>query len=198
MDSTPTTPPEKRAANNESGFTLIELLVSTFIGTIILSAVLTVFVMMGKIQINAGFYADMARDAQRALERFSEDARCASKVVTVVASPIIDITLTVPQATGSGSDSIRYYYDVSSKRFLRFGPDPVTGVANTTTILAENVQSCTFNRWKIASLGPATTDVETDLLQIQVLMAKQRSTSVGTSDLVVSASYLLRNHKTGT
>jgi prepilin-type N-terminal cleavage/methylation domain-containing protein len=198
LTTAPKYPFRSRRSRRDGGFTMIELLVAAFISAIILSAVLTVFLMIGKIQTNAGYYIDMERDAQRALERFSEDARMATKVTTVAAATIIDITLTVPHTSDSGTDSVRYYYDSTNKAFIRIGPDPVTGVANTTTTLATNVQSCSFKPWKLASIGPATNDLETDLLQIQLLMKKQRATAVGTTDLVVSASYLLRNHKTNT
>jgi prepilin-type N-terminal cleavage/methylation domain-containing protein len=185
-----------RRWNSIDGFTLVELLVSTFIGAIILTAVITVFLMIGKTQTNAGQYVEMQRDAQRALERFGEDTRMASKVITGVvgSGTITDITLIVPQTIGAGTDSVRYYF--TGNTFRRIGPDPVTGAANTTTILATNVQNGQFKRWKLASIGPANVDLETDLLQVQVLMKQQRATAVSTTDLVVSASYLLRNHKT--
>jgi prepilin-type N-terminal cleavage/methylation domain-containing protein len=187
----------RSAPADQRGFTLVELLVSTFLGAIILAAVLTVFVMIAKTQNNVGQYVDMERDAQRALERFSQDARMASLLSTGIVgstTPITDITLTIPQTNGAGVDTVRYYF--SGNRLIRYGRDPVTNAANTTTVLATDVQSGQFKRWKLASIGPADVDPETDLLQIQILMKKQRSTAVSTSDLVVSASYLLRNHKT--
>lgn len=173
------------------------------LGAFILVAVLTVFLMIGKIQANALSYTEMQRDAQRALERFGEDTRMASKVTTTPASytsttTFTSVILTVPHSYDAGTDSVTYSYDSANKRLTRNGPDPITGVANTTTILARNVQACVFKTWKLASLGGATSNFETDLLQVQVTMTKSRNTTVTTSDLVVSASYLLRNHKTGT
>jgi hypothetical protein len=173
------------------------------IGAFTLTAVLTVFVMIGKIQTNALNYAEMERDAQRSLERFGQDTRMASKVTTSPTSytsttTFTNITLTIPHPYDAGTDSVQYQYDSTNKQLKRIGPDPVTGAANTTVILARNVQDCKFKTWKLASLGGAISNFETDLLQVQVTMTKSRNTTVTTSDLVVSASYLLRNHKYGT
>jgi len=183
------------------GFTIVELLVAAFISAVVMAGVLAVFVMVGKIQVNGANYGDMQKDAQLALQRFSEDVRMANKITVPIAAPwttltvITDVTLTVPHTSDANSDPVRYYYDSAAKTLVRFGPDPITGAANTTTILASNVQSCRFLPWKLGSTGPASSTSETDLLQIQLLIRKQSITATATSDLVVSASYLLRNHK---
>lgn len=141
----------------------------------------------------------MEAEARQGLERFGQDVRGASYLTTT--SPVRwpnEVKLTIPKVSGNGVDTVYYYYNVSAKTLSRIGPDPHTGAPNTTTILIRNLENCEFMRWQIGTSGPASNDMGTDQLQIRLTIKKQSVTAVAASNLVVSARYVLRNHKANT
>lgn len=170
-------------------------MVATTLSGLVMAAVLSSFLMLGRSEANAAHYVTMEGDARKALERFGEDVRMSKYMSTVSAS---QVKLTIPHASDNGQDDVYYTYDSSAKTFSRRGPDPVTNVANTTTILINDVERCEFKRWMLGSTGPAASDSSTDQLQIRLSVRKSSVTAVAATNLVVSARYVLRNHKTGT
>jgi len=172
-------------------------MVAATLSSFVLLAILSSFLFIGRTGVNAYNYVGMEHDARLGLERFSEDVRMASNVTWGSAT---SVTLTIPQATGSGTDTVVYSYDSTStsltyKCFLRQGPDPITGTSRTAPLI-RGVQSFEFDRWMLGSTGRATNDLETKQLQIRLTIStiSNVSTSVVTAtNLVVSARYILRN-----
>jgi hypothetical protein len=157
-------------------------------------AILTTFLFMGRSGANASNYITMEQEARRGLERFSEDVRMASGIVWTNNTLV---TLTIPHAADSGTDSVVYYYDTTTGSstyhcFLRRGPDPTTGISTTATLI-RNVQSFEFARWMIGSTGQALNDFGTKQLQIRLTIRTQSQTVVAATNLVISARYILRN-----
>jgi Tfp pilus assembly protein PilW len=182
----------RRAAS--AGFTLAEMMIGATLGSFVLLAILSSFLFMGRSGANAYNYVGMEQEARRGLERFSEDVRMASGVTWTSNTRV---TLTIPQATGSGTDSVIYYYDSTSgsstyQCFLRQGPDPITGVSTTATLI-HNVQTFEFDRWMLGATGQATNDLGTKQLQIRLTVRKASVTAVAATNLVISARYILRN-----
>jgi len=174
-------------------------MIASTIGAFVMIGVITSFIMMGKSQVNAYNYAGMEAEARRGLERFGEDVRMASYLTTV--SPVRwpnEIKLTIPNAGDSGTTTVYYYYDTIQKTLSRVGPDPVTGAANTTTLLISNLVNCEFKRWQLGNNGLSSNDVGTDQLQLRLTIQKTAVTAVSANNLVVSARYVLRNHKGNT
>ncbi len=192
-----TTAPDRNISpmtvRSERAFTLGEILVATTLSAVIMAAVLSSFLMMGRSGANAGNYVAMEQQVRQALERFGQDVRMAKYFTRVSAT---QIKLTIPQASDSGTDIVYYTYDSTAKTFTRLGPDPITNVANTTTLLIKEVQSCEFKRWMLGSTGPANSDAATDQVQIRLTVRKTALTAVATTNLVVSARFVLRNHRT--
>jgi prepilin-type N-terminal cleavage/methylation domain-containing protein len=191
----PSIPLNRRGGKSCAGFTLSELLMATTLSGLIMAGVLGSFLMIGRSGANAANYVEMERDARKGLERFGEDVRMAQYFATISAT---QIRLTVPHHNDNGSDQVFYTYDVAAKTLSRRGPDLVTGVANTTTVLIRNVERCEFKRWMLGCTGPATGDASTDQVQIRVSVRKSSVTAVAATNLVVSARYVLRNHRTNT
>jgi hypothetical protein len=148
--------------------------------------------MMGRSGANAANYVAMENQSRGGLERFGQDVRMAKFLTTITAN---QIKLTIPHVADNGTDLVYYTYDAAAKTFSRLGPDPITGAANTTTKLIDNVTSCEFKRWLLGSTGPATSDASTDQIQIRLTVQRKSITVVAATNLVVSARYILRNHK---
>jgi len=185
--------------SRKAGFTLAEVLIASTIGAFIMIGVISSFIMMGKSQVNAYNYVGMEAQARRGLERFGEDVRMASYLTTT--SPVRwpnEIQLTLPNAGDSSTTTVNYYYDSTAQTLSRTGPDPVTGAANTTTVLITNLLNCEFKRWQLGTSGPASNDAGTDQLQLRLTIQNTAVTAVTANNLVVSARYVLRNHKSGT
>ncbi|MDD3178734.1 MAG: prepilin-type N-terminal cleavage/methylation domain-containing protein [Opitutaceae bacterium] len=178
----------------QGGFTLVEVMISAGISTMVLAAILSSFLMMGRSEANLTNYSTMEQEARRGLERFSQDARMASAIVWTDSTRV---TLTVPHMSDSGTDTVVYYWEGNTTSpnyqcFLRSGPDPITNVSGTTALI-RNVESFQFNRWMIGSTGEATNDVSTKQLQIHLTIRRTSTTVVAATNLVISARYILRN-----
>lgn len=178
---------------SRTGFTLTEVLIAVSLGAIIMLAVLTAFLMIGRSTAAAVNYIEMEKQARQGMERFGQDVRMAQYLTTVSAN---QVTLTIPSA--NGTDDIDYIYDSSAKTFTRNGRDPVTYVANTSTTLIKNVQNCEFRRWMLGSTGPANSDASADQLQIRLTISQKSVTVATNTNLVVSARFVMRNHRANT
>jgi Tfp pilus assembly protein PilW len=160
----------------------------------VMLAILTSFLMMGRSEANAYNYVGMEEEARKGLERFGEDVRMSGGITWTDSTRV---TLQVKHASDNSYDSVVYYWDNNSGNstyqcLLRSGPDPVTGVSVTTTLI-HNVQSFEFDRWMIGTSGSATNDAGTKQLQIRLTIKKQNVTTVAATNLVVSARFVLRN-----
>jgi Tfp pilus assembly protein PilW len=179
------------------GFTLSEMMIGATLGSMVLVAILSSFLFMGRTGANAYNYVGMEQEARRGLERFSEDVRMASGVTWTSNTRV---TLRIPQASGSGTDSVIYYYQAITDQsnvaypgsFMRDGPDPVTGISVSTTLI-KNVQTFEFDRWMLGATGQATNDLGTKQLQIRLTVSKTSKTVVAATNLVISARYIMRN-----
>ena len=118
MDFTTTTTPWP-ARKTDRAFTLVEVMISATLGSIILAAVLTMFLFLGRSGANIANYADMEAQASTGLEYFAQDARQASNMTWNSASSI-DLTV--------NGTTIRYTYTAGSGEFSR-------RVGVTTTVL---------------------------------------------------------------
>lgn len=177
-----------------AGFTLVEVLTATVLGGLLMAAVLSSFAFVARGSVNAGHYATMEQQARGALEQFGRDVRMARYLTTVSAR---EVRLTVPQVGSNADDTISYVYDATARTLSRVGPDPVTR-AMSTRVLARDVATCDFRRWLIGSAGPASSDAATDQLQIRLTLSKQARTAATTTNVVVSARFVLRNHRSNT
>ena len=94
----------------QSGFTLVEVMISASLGSVILIAVISMFLFIGRSGANLANYSEMEAQARNGLEYFAQDTRQASDMAWNSAS---SITLTVNGA------SIVYTYDSSTSQFSR-------------------------------------------------------------------------------
>lgn len=173
---------------------MVELLVSATISSFVMAALLGSLLFMGKSGVNASNYVTMEKEARRGLEIFGADVRMAQDIAWTSAT---DVTLMVSHATGSGSDPVRYHWDGNSnsatyQQLLRTGPNPTTGV-NGTQSLISHVASLEFSRWMLGSTGAATNNLGTKQIQIRLTIRRKEVTAVATTNLIVSARYVMRN-----
>jgi Tfp pilus assembly protein PilW len=203
-----TTSSANRRAPARAGFTLVEIMICTGISSFVMLGLLTCFGMIARSGTSLYNYADMEEQARRGLERFSEDSRMASAIAWTDAT---NVALTIPHvAADAYTNTVTYWWDNTGGSatyhcFLRreVATDSAGATTGTTTTtLIRNVQTFQFDRWQAggATGVQATSDANTDQLQIHLTLRKQGSergtTStaiVAATNLVVSARYILRN-----
>ena len=202
ITSTYHTEPRRRPKARDprrAGFTLVELIAASGLSAIILTGLLSSFVLLGKNSYNAANYSMMEAESRRALELFTEEARMADNLTW---NNAYSVTLSVVTASGV-STSVTYAYDNgtngnTAKCFYR-----KTGTATSTDtplILVRNVTDFAFRRYKIVNGTDftATNDLETKQLQIALRTVRTGSTTVNATNAVLSARVVLRNKRVST
>lgn len=180
---------EDRAA---AGFTLVELMVASGIGSVILTGVLSVVLMMGRSGLSASNYADMEAQSRRAVDEFAQDVRMASGITWNSAA---SVTLTVPDNYAADGNKVTYAFDSSATgptagSFYR--QPGVAGSTGSRFVLARHVTALNFARFTRTN-AVAASELSTKRLQLTMNLRTSGQTTVDQNTLVVSASYVLRN-----
>jgi len=179
-------PVRKRAG----GFTLVEVMISASLATVILTAVLSMFLFLGRSSANIINYAEMESQARRGLEFFAQDTRQSSDLAWNSTS---SITLTV------GASTIDYVFNSGTGEFTRT-------MGGVTTVLLEGITTFTFSGYKITGATVDTSDLSTAAkrsaasgvtkqIQIYIEVARNSVTAVQATNTVLSARYILRNKR---
>ncbi|MBS0663534.1 MAG: prepilin-type N-terminal cleavage/methylation domain-containing protein [Verrucomicrobia bacterium] len=178
-----------RSERRARGFTLVEVMIAATLGTFVLAGVLSTFLMLGRSGANVANYSVMESQARRALEEFSQDLRMSSGITWNSAS---SITLTVPNNYTPTSGVVTYYYDSTAKTFNRRPKDSSTATGTTTFI--SNVTSFAYSRYDRIN-NAATLDTTTKRIQLNMTASTANVTRTvpGASNIIVSASFILRN-----
>lgn len=181
---TTTQPRRRKSAGLQQGFTLVEVMICASIGSFVLLGVLTMFLFLGRSSVNLGNYSDMEAQSRKALELFAEDTRQASSVTWASSESVtmsvngVDVTYTFASGTFSRTKT-----SLTTRL--------VTGITSFTFL------AYTINGTAITNFADATarTIANHTTKQIQIsLSAARNSRTVATStNIVLSARYVLRN-----
>ena len=106
------------------GFTLVEAMIATGISSIVMSGMMSSFVLLGKNSFNAASYSVMESESRRALESFTQDARMADNVTWNS-----DSSITLSIASPGGTYLVTYAYDRG------FGPSHLYGYGSTIGVV---------------------------------------------------------------
>jgi hypothetical protein len=166
---------------------LVELIVATSLGAMIMTGVLTVYLLIGRSGVNTGHYVDMENQARVSLERFAQDARQASSIAWTSTN---EINLLVDSAT------VTYGYDSSTKDFYRTA-------AGTRDVLLKGISSFTFIGYKLDGTEVDLTNLaqagaNTKQIQLSLKSERKSVTAAGVTNTVLSARYILRNKRNTT
>jgi prepilin-type N-terminal cleavage/methylation domain-containing protein len=178
-------------ARRARGFTLVEIMIGAVLGSMVLAAVLTTFLMLGRSGANASAYSVMESQSRRALEELSQDLRMASDVTW---NSSTSITLLVPDnytsADTTHNNRVTYAYDTATKEFYR-RPGTTTSTS-TRTNLIKNVSTFSYSRYDRVD-NPSTSNVTTKRIQLSMVVRTANVTVVGATNNILSASFILRN-----
>src|SRR4051812_26901447 len=106
------------------GFTLVEIMIGATLGSMILLAVLTTFMMLLRSGVAAQNYSEMEEQTRRGFEQLGIDARMASDMKSTDSTRTVgvttmrtSVTLTVPNNYVGTGNKVTYGYDSTNKLF---------------------------------------------------------------------------------
>jgi prepilin-type N-terminal cleavage/methylation domain-containing protein len=140
-------PPRYSRASHQAlrlskGFTLVELLIGMALALMVMTAMLSTYTYLGRSLARLVNQQTLETESRRALAYFAQDVRMASGISGTPSATRVD--LNVP--TGSGSNTITYYYNDSS------ADTPVTLNGNNVTMVANSLTRCVYDGTTVTSL----------------------------------------------
>jgi hypothetical protein len=189
-------PPDAGRRREVSGFTLTEVLIGVALGTLLMAGILSSFLFLARSGAALGGYNELEAHARRSIEDFAQDLRMASAVNWTSNS---SITLTIPDNYPTTGGQVTYAFDSgptgpTARAFYRKAG--TAGSTNSPTVLARDVQTFgyeAFDRLDNVLTSPGTTPNAIKRVQLKMLLRKQQVTTVAQTNVVVSASFILRN-----
>jgi len=164
-----------------AGFTLTEVMVALSVGTVIIAAVLTTYLMSLKGLNAVANYVEIHADGRMAIDWFSRDMRAASGVVSMPNSS--NITVSIP--TYPGTKTVQYH--MNSGKLLR--TETVTN--SVTSQLAANIYQLDFSLYD--RLGNFTTVLASAKgVQVRIRLRKYVMSQIQSEDFL-SARLDMRN-----
>jgi hypothetical protein len=169
------------------GISLVELMVAMTLSTLVLGGVMSTMLFISRSSIRVGNYFEMERQTTAGLEKLGRELRM-TKTLTTSGNPIDQISLVIPNATGSGTYTVVYAYNSTAHTLSRQS-------GGTTTVLVRDIVpgSLSFKRFDL-SQHDSLTDYDTNQLQITMTLRPSTSSLVAsTSKRVISSRFVLRN-----
>lgn len=170
-----------RARVSRRGLTLVELLIAMTLAAMLMSAVMSSFLFLSRGTIASTDYAEMDLEARTALEQFAREARMANGVSNFTAN---HVTLSVED--GTNVYTVDYTHVPADGAFYR-----AYGTAGER-VLIKGVERFALKRFTLLG-DPATNDLETKLLQLDLRAVRTGPAKAFASNNVISARYILRN-----
>jgi prepilin-type N-terminal cleavage/methylation domain-containing protein len=136
-------------SNRSNGFTLVELLIGATLSGLVLAAVLSSYIFLGKSFARLSNQQILESEARRTLATFAKDVQAATGLAAVSTAPTSPaanrVDLTVPTGT-STTHTITYYYNSSAA-------DAVVAVNGTNiTMGANTLTRCVYDGTTVTSL----------------------------------------------
>lgn len=183
-----TASPARDPRRPDRGFSLVEMLIGSTLAGVILTAVMSTFIFLGKSGASVGNYNDMESQSRRSLEEFAQDTRQGSAITWNSATSVTLIvnstnvtwayasgTLTRQVSTGQPRTMIT---GISSFEFVGFKlTDPTTPIDLSDLAAASRL---------------------TKQLQISLEVERRTRTVARSTNLVLSARFILRNKRVTT
>lgn len=179
-----TLPRRRKSSKQQRGFTLVEVMICASIGSFVLLGVLTMFLFLGRSSVSLGNYSDMEAQSRKALELFAEDTRQAKSVTWAskdsLTMSVNDVDVTYTYASGTFS---RVKNSVTTKL--------VTGITDFK-FLAYTINGTAISDFSTVDLL-TTANHTTKQIQISLSAARNSKTVATSTNIVLSARYVMRN-----
>ena len=191
-------------AKRRGGFTLVEVLVGATLGAMILSGVLSAYLMLAKSGMRTSNYSVMETQTRLAFEQLGIDSRMAQAFTSNFSGGVItSFTLTIPNTDLTASSAWTYVYDTSDPTNKKLVRVPGNSPSTTTgrRVLVSNITNLTFLRYSstaagVSTLIPATTVSDAGVKHIQISISVSRGGAGGlaaATQVIRSSAFTLRN-----
>jgi prepilin-type N-terminal cleavage/methylation domain-containing protein len=176
-----------RSFHSRHGFTLVELMLATSLSTILVCAIMSVFVLFARSSRRIDIDSAMERATSLGLEQFARDLRMAQSIVST-GTPISRVDVSLPNATGTGTSTVSYIYSAEARTFIRTS-------GGISTVVVREIQPGSFDlkRFDLAQ-NASLTDYDTNQIQLTMTLGGSQFPGVtSTSKRIVSSRFVLRN-----
>lgn len=182
--------------SSRRGFTLLELLVSSALASMLMVAILSTFIFLGRSLSRLASYQALENEARKGLGYLRQDFALARAVKSGTTPTGATVTLVLP--TGD----VTYTYDSAAKKLTRAAPG---GLNPSFTLLQSSQCDCTAFAFQYYTTGDAaptdqsapTTNVPYSIKQIEVGFTLESpgtmSSLLRTRYEVTSSRFLIRN-----
>lgn len=196
------TPRAEARARRRAAFTLAEVLVASAMSLLILGAVLSTFLVIGRTGYQAAAYTDMAGSLRVALDRFTRDVRLAQDLRWQDERRVI---LLLPAPGGTREVAYGYATVTMSPRasgvFYRETTPASGGAPVREELVCDIDPGFSFRRYRLAPAGaedaPAANDLETKLLEVTLRSVRHNVAGRAVSQAATSTRAVLRNKSSG-
>lgn len=169
------------------GFTLIEVMIAASLALVILAAVFSTFIFIGKSSFRLGQYTDMESHARRALHQFSQDVRQASHASW---TDVNTLQLTV------NGQTVTYAYKASASTFSRKqGTAAATVLISGITQFSFTAYQLTGTELPMSSSSLAAVGAAVKMIQITLNLERTAGSTGKTSSQIISSRCVMRNKK---
>ena len=199
----------KNSWRHQTGFTLVELLVGMSLSLMVMTAVLTTYVTLGRnftrsLGLSSANQPNLESQARRTLAYFAQDVRMASGISGTPSAS--SMTLILP--TGTTTKKVAYYFNNTAATTVTLAGYSTTvpamslvrvdGRTGATQILHSSLLTCIFNYYDTSGYPYATyVNYLTGIKQLSLIITSQAGSSTnGTLTQVYetdSPRLLLRN-----
>lgn len=199
-----------KSKRGQAAFTLAEVMIAATLGTVVMAAVMSTFLLLGRSGANIANYSVMNAELRRGMEELAQDLRMASDIkwnsATSITLTVPDSTVvpTIPPPVNPTTVKFTYAWDsatsgATARCFYRKPGD--AAASNPRTILVRNVATLSFARFnRVDATTPisptvvtAANDKATKRIQVSMNVRTVTQTVKNATNLGVSASYILRN-----
>lgn len=151
------------------------------LSAMVLTAVLSSLIFVGRSCVATTDYAEMDAEARAALETFAREVRMADQV-----SSFDTDRVTLRVVTAAGNYTANYRYLPGTKTFYRN-----YGTASQS-VLIRGVEEFELKRYTLQQ-APAANDLETKQLQLELRAVRTGAAKAFASNNVISARFIMRN-----
>jgi hypothetical protein len=176
----------------------VEVIIASALSGFVLAGVLSAFVFIGRSGFRTSSQGELENEVRRGLETFAEDVRVA---VDIHWNSAQSITLTLP--AGATSSQVTWAYDGSvggeTSGCLYRVPGDASSPQPRRILVHQLRPDFNFQRFKVEQDGvadnTAANDLETKQLQLVLCAQRLHVATIGVTQSVVSARYVLRNKR---
>jgi prepilin-type N-terminal cleavage/methylation domain-containing protein len=185
-----------RRSKTRAGFTLVELLITTALSGMLMAAIMSTFLFMGRNLTRLASYQGLENEARKGLAYLRQDFALAKAVKSGTTPTASTVTLVLP------AGNVTYSYDSGTRKLTRtatFGANPSFTLLQSSQCecTAFKLEYFTINDTAPTDQSAPTTYVPYSIKQIQVGFTLESPTSWTSSSRTryeaASSRFLIRN-----